>query len=150
MIEMSSAEYSHRPDEILPYGMKTASVLFDESNKIMYTSPNLWNTIDLDPAPDQINLHQLEEKFPSVSLNEYVTKVIRGEEHVLEEEIITTSGKYFLLAVCALKMQNGGQPSTGAIICLSDISPLQLSENKFRTLSDVLPQLIWTNDTKGD
>jgi PAS domain S-box-containing protein len=149
-MEMRGTGSRHGMDRTIKYSLKTASVIVDEVLQVIYASPNVWNTIDLDSPQKQLDISHLEENFPSIPLKERVTKVIEGDNDVFQEATVTPAGKYFILAISAFRIKNNTEAPKGAIISLSDITALQISENKFRTLSDVLPQLIWTNDEKGD
>jgi PAS domain S-box-containing protein len=132
------------------YSLNSALVFVDEKFNIIYTSPNIWETIDLDPGHDQLFIEHLEQNFHSIPLKNYIIKAITDQNGIFVEETISATGKYFLLAISASKFNNGTAVTKAATISLSDITPLQISEKRFRTLSDVLPQLIWTNDERGN
>ena len=130
--------------------LNVASIIVDESLEIIYASPNIWDTIDLRPDSGSLHIEQLKEIFPSVALEEELSKVIDQEKNLFEGLAVTAKGKYCLLAISPLKIKHIKELPKAAIINMSDVSPLHMSEEKFRRLSDVLPQLIWTNDERGN
>ncbi|HEV7424124.1 MAG TPA: PAS domain S-box protein [Candidatus Paceibacterota bacterium] len=132
------------------YSLNSGLVFVDEKFNIIYASPNIWDIIDLNLEHDQGLIDRLEQNFHSIPLKNYIIKSITNQNGIFVEETMSTTGKYFLLAISASNFNNGTALPKAAIISLSDITPLQTSEKRFRTLSDVLPQLIWTNDEWGN
>ena len=149
-MEMSGSGTGPVSDNDINLELHVASVIVDDELRVVYISPNLGRGDRYNSRSAICRTGQLSEKIPSVPFEEKVAKVMAADSDVFEDEVVTQNGKHLLIAISSFRIENHRDTQTGAIINMADISALQISEKKFRRLSDVLPQLIWTNDEQGE
>ncbi|HEY2349321.1 MAG TPA: PAS domain-containing sensor histidine kinase [Puia sp.] len=147
---MSTSDLAFRFNDNHLNGLKTATVITDRNLDVIYCSPNTPEIIAIDREKESLSFSKIVETLSLPVLKDLATKITRDEEKVIEKEAVLPNGTYCLLNISKFQVGLESNILDGVVISISDITPLRTLENNFRTLSNVIPQLIWTNDIQGN
>ncbi|HEX3767275.1 MAG TPA: PAS domain S-box protein, partial [Puia sp.] len=137
-------------DDTYINGLKTATVITDRNLRIIYCSPNTKEIIAPGDSGGSLSFEKIVETFSLPVLKEHVIKIAKDEEKAIEQDAVLPDGTYCLLNISKFRVSTIPSVPDGIVISISDITPLRLLEKNFRTLINVIPQLIWTNDKQGN
>ena len=125
---------------------RIATIFLDDELKIKNFTPHIKELYDLLPQDIGRPISSFNSK--ALKMPPYSNPGDLKSDQVIETQVTMPDGRIFLRRKSAYLNQHGKK--AGLVITFIDITDLRRSEEMFRTLSNTVPQMIWSTDANGN